>query len=392
VYYYLIGSLKRRLILELQDSFARHPLYAKYVPNIQNRFAFKSRPQFGIVVKGSSANKVQLSADNYVGEVLSHTMLAYVGDHKFPLEWVREDLNRVRANDGVFPSTPGIYYLEVLQAPTNPSEPGYFAIDPLYTEPDEAVLVFQTGTEKEAQLQNLPVTGTLRLWENNRRILIEGTDYEINYQTGAIDILQAFPPNTTWTGEYRYAGTPMGPVPFYWNRADFETLPGAVLAFGKRAAPGDTVAVVVYQDRVTAAQAYGGRIDASFDLEIIARDTIQMEEVADLVLMYLWAEKRSSLADEGIEIVDVSMGGEAEEVADETGDNYFYQASMSVQVQSDWEIHLPMPLTISRATPTTKAGDSDPAAPSGLTLKDGELFMQTHPILANRNPDYERIG
>jgi hypothetical protein len=36
MYYYLLSSLKRRLILELQDSFSRHPVYEKVVPFIQN--------------------------------------------------------------------------------------------------------------------------------------------------------------------------------------------------------------------------------------------------------------------------------------------------------------------------------------------------------------------
>ena len=55
MYFYLISSLKRRLIEELKDSFARHPLYKKIVPFIQNKYAFDERPQYGIVVKGSSA-------------------------------------------------------------------------------------------------------------------------------------------------------------------------------------------------------------------------------------------------------------------------------------------------------------------------------------------------
>ena len=80
MYYYLISSLKRRLILELQDSFAQHPIYSKIVPWIQNKYTFDERPQFGIVVKGSSANKVALSGDNFMGTVESHVMLAYIGE------------------------------------------------------------------------------------------------------------------------------------------------------------------------------------------------------------------------------------------------------------------------------------------------------------------------
>ncbi len=388
MYYYLIGALKRRLILELQDSFSKHPLYNKIVPYIQNKFAFTERPQFGIVVKGSSGNKVQLSADNFLGIIQSHVMLAQVDAPAFPLEWVREDLVCVNQSGGM-PTAPGVYYLEVLEAPPNAQDPGRFILDPLLTVTDEAVLLFQSGIEREAQLQQIPVQGTLRLWSDHAYLLKEGYDYVANYETGAIQIQSRFLGGQELTADYRYAAPSVGPVDFYWNTADQTTLPGVVMAFGKRAREGDKVAIVVYLDRVSVAQAYGGKFEASFDLDVISRDTIQMEEIADLVIMYLWGQKRPVLSFEGIEILDVSMGGESEELYDETGDMYFYQASMSVQLQADWEIHLPMPLTISKVTSNTPAGDTDPNAASGMTQVASGLFYFTHP---GRNYDFERIG
>jgi hypothetical protein len=391
MYYYLIGALKRRLILELQDSFSRHPVYRKITPYIQKKFSFKERPQFGIVVKGSSANKVQLDAGNFVGTVQSHVMLAHVGAPVFPLEWIREDLDCIRQHDGM-PIAPGVYFLEVLQAPTNPNEPGFFAIDPLLTVPDEAVLQFQSGIETEAQLQQVPVQNTLRLWENRKFSLHEGTDYNVDYTNGALELIRRFDPNSILTAEYRYADTSIGPVEFYWNMADHKTLPGVVLAFGKRAEMGQKVAVVVYQDRVDAAQAFGGKFEVNFDVDVISRDTDQMEEIADLLVMYLISEKKTRLEFEGIEILDASMGGEAEELYDETGDTYFYTASMSIQLRADWEVHVPLPLTISRVTPMTKAGDTDPTVPSGVQQIPSDLFFATHRVMAGRNDDFERIG
>jgi hypothetical protein len=390
VYYYLIGALKRRLILELQDSFSTHPVYRKIVPFIQNKFTFTERPQHGIVVTGSSANKIQLSANNFVGTVQSHVMLAYVEQPTYPLEWVREDLIRVQERG--LETLPGVYFLEVLHAPTHVGDLGYFAIDPLLTAPDEAVLRFQSGIEREAQLQQVPVPNTLRLWENRKFLLREGTDYNVDYATGAIELLTRFAPNSILTADYRYAVDSIGPVPFKWNSADYETLPGVVMAFGKRAEIGQKVAIVVYQDRVDTATAHGGKFEASFDLTVISRDTDQMEEIADLLIMYMWSQKRAQLATEGIEIVDVSMGGEAEDVYDETADLNYYQASMSIQVQADWEVHVPIPLTLSRVTPQTQEGDLDASAPSGVQQVPDELFFATRPVLAHRNSDYERIS
>ncbi len=390
MYYYLVQSLKRRVILELKDSFSSHPVYRKITPFIQNRYSFNERPQYGIVVKGSSANKVALSSDNFVGTIQSHVMLAYVGQAVFPLEWVREDLKAVQQFG--MQTAPGVYYLEILKAPTDTGDKGYFAIDPLLTVSDEPVLIFQTGVEREAQLQQIPLQNTVRLYENHRYLLREGTDYRVDYQTGAIELLTGFGKGSTITADYRYAGTSIGPVEFYWNTADFTTLPGVVLAFGKRAETGHKVAVVVYQDRVDAAQAFGGKFEVSFDFDVIARDPIQMEEIADLTIMYMWAQKKSKLEFEGIEIVDISMGGEAEEIADETGENFFYQASLSIQLRADWELHVPLPLTISKVTPTTRQGDTDPRAPSGIQAVSNELFFATRSVLAGRNDSYERIG
>jgi len=331
---------------------------------------------------------VSLAADNFIGPVLSHVMLGYVGAPAYPIEWVREDLTTVRNNNDVMPTPPGIYYLEVLSVPTTAQGMGQYVIDPLLTVTDEVVLQLQTGIETEAQLQHVPTQGTLRLWENRRFMLVEGEHYRADYSTGKIELLTRSTAGSILTADYRYPVASLGPINFSWNTADFTTLPGVVMAFGKRAKVGDKVAVVVYPDRVEAANAYGGRFDATFEMDVITQDPNQMEEIADLVIMYLWGQKRAVLSSEGIEINEVSMGGEAEETYDENADIYYYNASMSIQVQADWEIHVPLPLTISRVTASTPTGDT-----STLTgdIKS-RLFFATVPIIAGRNNQFERIG
>lgn len=397
MYFNLINAMKRRLILELRGSFAEHPVYEKLVPNIQNKFSFAERPQQAIVIKGSSANKVQLSADNHMGIVDSHVMLANVGRQTYPIEWVRDDNACIDSNGGIMPTPPGVYYLEILSVPEDAQSEGAFVLDPLLTISDELVLKMETGIEHEAQLQQPPIKGTLRLWENRRFLLQEGSHYTIDYTSGAITLLDRANPGSIVTADYRYEIPSVGPFPFQWNTADFKTLPGVVMAFGKRARVGDKVAVVVYEDMVPTATATGGKFELSFDLDIIARDSIQVEEIADLVVMYLWAIKRSALASEGIEITDLSIGGEAEEAEDETGDENYYTASIAVQLQSDWEVHTPLPLTLSRATATTPAGDREAGpldtvqASTIVGDANGRLFYQTAPIIAGRNHSFERI-
>lgn len=399
MYYRLVSALKRRLVVELQDAFSRHPVYDKVAPNIQNKYVFEERPQFGIVVKGSSLNKVQLSGDNFMGHVDSHVMLAYLDKPAYMLEWVREDLQAVKANEGRMPSPPGLYYLECLSAPTNVSESGFFAMDPLLTVVDEPVLNFKTGIEREAQLQTRPVQGTLRLWENRNNPLVEGREYSVNYETGEIRFKTRFYPNSVVTADYSYVAPSVGPIEFKWNSADFKTIPGVVLAFGKRAKKGDKVVVRVYGDRVDTARAYGGKFEATFDLDVISQDPHQMEEIVDFAVMSLWGEKKSVLEYEGIELLEVSMGGEAEEQYDETGDLFFYNASLSVQLRADWEVHMPLPLTISKVTSVSSAAESTitsdrrtSASSNIVGLGQSRLYFATAPILVGRNADYERIA
>lgn len=385
MYYYLTSAIKRRAILELKDSFARHPIYQKVVPFIQNKFAFDERPQIGIVVKGSSANKVSLSSDNFIGNVTSYVMLAYVGAPTYPIEWVREDLNTIRANGGKMPTDPGIYYIEILTVPTNPQECGSFVIDPLLTVTEEPLLRFQSGIEREAQLENPPTKGTLRLWVNGRLMLVEGSDFVCNYHTGAITFLTRFSRDEVVTADYRYPIPSQGPFEFKWNTAEFKAIPGVVLAFGKRAQVGDKVAVRVSGDREDTALAYGGKFEVSLDLNVLSQDTTSTEEVADLVVMYLWGEKKPVLEFEGIEILEISIGGEAEETYDETADIFYYTANLTLQFRADWEIHVPLPLTVSKVTAVTPEGSNR------IVPMTGSLFFATFPAIVGRNNDYERI-
>ena len=383
MYFYLVNSLKRRLILELKDSFVGHPIYNKIVPFINNKNTFPERPQFGIIIKGSSANRVALAGDNFIGTVHSHVMLAYLGAPQYPLEWVREDLERVRLSPEHFPTAPGVYYMEILHAPSNNSEHGWFVLDPLLTETDEAVLQFVTGVEREAQLQRLPVKHTVELWMNHHILLTEGVDYQVDYETGAITFLRSFSPNVVLNAGYRYTAPSIGPIQFQWNQADFKTLPGVVLAFGKRAVKGDKVAIFVYPDRVDTANAYGGKWEMTFELQVVSQDAIQMEEITDFAIMSLWGIKKPILEFEGIEITDISMGGESEEQYDETADLMYYNSSINLSMRADWEIHVPLPLTIRKVTQSI---------PRPEQMEAANLFFVTAPQLAGRNSNFEKIS
>jgi hypothetical protein len=99
----------------------------------------------------------------------------------------------------------------------------------------------------------------------------------------------------------------------------------------------------------------------------------------------------------------VSMGGEAEEVYDETGDDYFYTANLSLNVMTDWTIHAPLGPTLTRAMSHTlsqaevAAGLSDDqlvemGSPSGIQLTgDLGLVDIRDPWFRDRSKSYDLI-
>ena len=89
---FLTNPTKKRVIREIKRILYDHPRYRADSENVQNKFSFDERPQRGVIVNGTSADRVRLSADNYVGRLSSYVMLTNV--ENFPgtsLEWVREN-------------------------------------------------------------------------------------------------------------------------------------------------------------------------------------------------------------------------------------------------------------------------------------------------------------
>ena len=375
MYLNLLGPVKSRLLRELQDSFSRHPKYTDMVPNIQNKSSFKERPSKGIILKGASGSKIQLSSQNYLGANLSHVMLTQVGVPGQMVEWAREDSNALVLNQGVMPTLPGVYYLQCASVPTTAAEEGTYFVDPLLTVSHEPVLRFVSGLETEATLAHVPVEDTLRLYLG-RYLLEEGIDFSYDKQT--VTLLTSNSPGALLSADYRYIGDTLGPIKWMENSADFTTLPGVVLAFGRRAKVGDVQAVVVTASRSEAAKVHGGLTEMTFDLEVIAKDSETQEELADLIFMYLWSEKRDYLSHEGLEVTDVSLGGEGEEVYDVTAGNSYFTASVSVAISANWEVYIPNPLTLTK---------TNPSGPGSTAVLDGALL----PTVVGRSVSFERI-
>lgn len=369
MYYFLTEAVKRRFIFELRRFWQYHPKYQDIVDNIQGKYSFKERPHTAIVLTTSSANTVQLSADNFMSTVEEYVSLYRDLQHPgLSIEWVREDAVAIQDNGGQFPSPPGLYYITVERVPgTTDRMPAFqFYVDPKLDIWGESLLK-QSPTEWVTQQPFIADTLQLFVMPGNRQ-LVAGVNYTSEPSEGLITLTQPLASGQFLSADYRYQGERTGPWKIIENNATRAPIPGVVLVFGRRVQDGDQLAVQVLESRQQVALEYGGRWEISLDFEIIADDPYAQQEISDLTVMYLFAVARPRLSTEGIEISTVSMGGESEEVADETGDTYFYKSSVSLTVNTDWFVQVPLNETIRRLSTQTPAQIETTAGMSELEV------------------------
>ena len=434
MYSALSEDLKRRLIMELREFWALDPKYKdSLTPNIQGKYSFDEAPQQAIILKNSSATPFQLSADHYQGMVISYTHLAKVlGKNGTSIEWTRDDSRQIQRNNGIFPSPPGIYYIEMRQEGTDwnnvpggyapssgdcppggsPEDSGpagngqsygmCFYVDPLLSVVYERAMmvdpthyVVGAGKFHPESLQVIEMPGNLPYFE--------GVNYSADPETGVITLTTPLPSGTYLSVDYYHAGDSIGPIPIADNTANNTAIPGVVLAFGRRIYDGDVMAVVVTERRAESAREYGGRWEMSLDFDIVARDVHAQAEILDRTLLYLHAQLRDRLSFEGIEITQVNSGGEAEEVYDDNADDYFYTGSISVTLETEWAIRMPMPGCLTRVVPNTLqqlqavAGLSDEqlaetGSPTLLVVAQNLGLVEIRdPYFRDRTQNYEMI-
>lgn len=381
MYYQLTAALKRRFIEELRKYWSYHPKYRDdLVPNIQGKFSFEERPQHAIILKTSGGTRVDLSADNYLGVVESYCLLTRVKNKAgLSVEWVREDARAIQENGGRFPSAPGFYYIDIVEE----NGSNVFYVDPLLSAFHEPVALID---ESSAQLQQAPVKGSLRLYEMpSGFLMVEGVNYTVALDaggkpTGSINLLTPVTGNRWLQADYMYPGETRptrdegfaGGYPIKEMHANNQAIPGVVLAFGRRVEAGDQLAIMVHDIRRPAALEYAGKWEISLDCDVMSRDVHSQQEVLDQTVVFLWGVLRSRLSHHGIEITDVSMGGESEEIYDENGDDYFYNANFTITALTEWSIHVPIDGWLRSVAPLTRADAARIAA-----LDDSELKGET---------------
>ncbi len=402
---WLTNATKERVIHELKQILYDHPRYREDSENVQNKFSFEQRPQRGIIVDNTTADRVRLSADNYVGRLSSFVMLAPVKN--FPgtsLEWTRENftiLEEVNPDRSVFPTPPGVYIVTVQELPDDARQkPGKFIVDPIITVLNEPLIYFTNSADQYAQLSHENVyPGSLRLSLNNRRVLVPGVDYSVNYEaednTTVVTFLQPTPAGDSIFANYRYQLPQQGPYDFYRDWTDIQSIPGAVLAFGDRVQKGDQMAIVVTGTRGEVAEVYGGKFEVTFSLIVFARDATDRERMSDYVVEK-FLERQNVLGFEGLELLDITPGGESEEVYNAEIDDYYYESAVTLSLRVDWETWVPLPIVINRTDLTSESqantlGFLSGAASYDLLQLATELGINGVPVKIGKKLTYERV-
>ncbi len=414
-YNFLTAQIQRLFVEEMRKFWQYDPKYNGISQNvcgslnehIKGRMGDRERGQIALVVKVGSGNPTPLAPDRFQGHVMSYAYVAHVeGKPGLALEWIREDYVAIQKNSGIFPSPPGVYFLELCDRYGNASDKEFF-IDPMLTVRDETPLMFQPTQYQLSQGKF--IKGSLRVYRMPGNLqLYEPVNYTSDPSTGIITVLEELEDDEFLSVDYRYGAPSQGPYCLEEERALVEPLPGVVLAFGRQIVPGDRLAVVVDDTRDLTALEYGGRWDISVDFDVIARDVNTQREILDKTVLYVDAVLRPRLSSMGIEILTMSLGGESEEPYDDNADDYFYMGNFSIQVQTDWSIHVPLGITLAHIEPgSPTAGPVGPKVPpylqtlAGLSDEEIASIQYKQKILASlglrlwgpRDPFYTgRVG
>jgi len=236
----------------------------------------------------------------------------------------------------------GLYFIDFI-------EDNQFTVSPVYIIENEVLIQRTTGTEVTVSLRHSPIdlnSDQINLAYNDGTkivALVRGTDYDINITTGVITFLTPLSKNYTITADYRYQPTGYfnGPYEFKEYQENHTAVPGVIISIGRRAKKGDQQVVVVSQFREQQAKIYGGHWQMSLDLAVISKDPMQMEQMAEHLVSYFWGQRKNDLEFEGITLNSVEPSGESEEVhIDTTGDMYF-ESTVAINLQSEWQRFVP---------------------------------------------------
>jgi len=281
-------------------------------------------------------------------------------------------------------AAPGVYQVEISTGDPilNRWE---FMVDALLDKED-ILTAKAEGTETSFQTIHRPIyPGSLKLRENDYLMEelkednsnVDTADYILDNETGIITMVKSPYPvlkNAVIRANYRVKGLTTGPFTIpNSNYAHNTAIPGVVLAFGRGISVKDKHYVIINKDREVTALEYSGKWETSISLDVYAKDSVKVEEIIDITTSYLNTFRKEDLDAEGIYLVDVSFGGESEEVFDEATGDLYYLGSVEYNFLTEWIMHKPVLQTI-----------------EGYSI-DSEVITSAEPFVPDKNIQFERI-
>lgn len=106
-------------------------------------------------------------------------------------------------------------------------------------------------------------------------------------------------------------------------------------------------------------------------------------------------ERQNTLGFEGLELLDISPGGESEEVYNAEIDDYYYESAVTLSMRVDWETWVPLPIVINRIDLTSESKLSETgylgSASYDLLKVATELGITGIPVRIGKTLTYERV-
>jgi hypothetical protein len=241
-------------------------------------------------------------------------------------------------------AAPGIYQA-IFNSETD------FSIYPTYEITDEVLVERTTGLETTVTLQQHPIgLNSENIFLNflnvplgqNAILLNRNTDYTVETTSGVVTFLSPVSAGYKMTADYYTEVKPeQGPYTFKPYQEVHNAVPGVVICMGRRAVTDDKQLVIVSKFQEPQARIYGGHWEMSLSLAVISKDPIQMEEMTDQIVNYLWAVRKNQLEFEGITLNRVEPTGESEESYVESTGDLYYETSIDINVMTEWQKFVP---------------------------------------------------
>lgn len=213
----------------------------------------------------------------------------------------------------------------------------------------KATLVEEYDGETSFQLPHTDILQqSLRIHLPHHYKLTEGSQYSVNYSTGLITILTPalLPSKRALYVSYRYDGGQEDGIAFEPGSSSNKIVPGVVIAFGEKVENGAIGVVGTLPERVDVADIYGGRWDAGVTIAVYARSQDAMEEMADWLAVSIIGILKEQLDSQGLALTSVSNGSRSKASYIEGDQDEYYVKTISISLQTDWEIHKSIPLRI----------------------------------------------